>query len=63
MYALQKILGHTKIEMTQRYSHLSPTYLAGAAKIVNFEFAKTSDGHETANSEKTALSLVGNSKP
>lgn len=31
--ALQKILGHSDIKMTMRYSHLSPDYLADALKL------------------------------
>ena len=29
LLALQKILGHSKFEMTQIYSHLAPDYMAG----------------------------------
>lgn len=36
LYDLQKILGHTMPEMTQRYAHLSPTHLAKAAEVVSF---------------------------
>lgn len=36
LYDLQKILGHTKIEMTMRYAHLSPDHLASAINIVSF---------------------------
>ena len=35
-YELQKILGHTKFEMTQRYAHLSPDHLAKATKVISF---------------------------
>jgi integrase len=36
LYDLQKILGHTKIEMTMRYAHLSDDHLASAINIVSF---------------------------
>lgn len=36
IYDLQKVLGHTKTEMTQVYAHLSPQHLSGVTSIVNF---------------------------
>ena len=36
IYDLQKILGHTSLEMTQRYAHLAPEHLVQAANIVSF---------------------------
>lgn len=36
LYDLQKILGHSKIEMTMRYAHLSNDHLASAVNIVSF---------------------------
>ena len=36
LYDLQKILGHTKYEMTQIYAHLSPDHLAGTTQILSF---------------------------
>lgn len=36
IYDLQKVLGHTKTEMTQIYAHLAPEHLAGVTSIVNF---------------------------
>jgi integrase len=41
MYDLQKILGHTRVEMTQRYAHLSPSHLAIAAEVVNFSIERS----------------------
>ena len=37
IFDLQKIPGHTKIEMTMRYSHFSPEHLQGAIKFMSFE--------------------------
>ena len=36
IYDLQKILGHTSLEMTQRYAHLAPEHLVRAANVVSF---------------------------
>ncbi len=36
IYDLQKILGHTSLEMTQRYAHLSPGHLVLASNVVSF---------------------------
>jgi hypothetical protein len=36
IYDLQKILGHTSLEMTQRYAHLAPEHLVKAANVVSF---------------------------
>lgn len=36
IYDLQKILGHTSLEMTQRCAHLAPEYLVSSANIINF---------------------------
>jgi len=36
LYDLQKILGHSNIEMTMRYAHLTPDHLVEAINIVNF---------------------------
>lgn len=36
IYDLQKILGHSSLEMTQRYAHMSNDHLADAIKIVSF---------------------------
>jgi site-specific recombinase XerD len=35
IYDLQKILGNTSLEMTQRYAHLAPEHLVQASKVVN----------------------------
>ena len=36
LLALQKILGHTKFEMTAIYSHLAPDYMAGEMARLSF---------------------------
>jgi integrase len=36
LLALQKILGHSKFEMTQIYSHLAPDYMAGEIARLSF---------------------------
>ena len=37
IYELQKILGHSSIRMTERYSHLAPDHLQGATDILNVQ--------------------------
>ncbi len=36
IYKLQRLLGHTSIQMTERYSHLSPDHLANATELLDF---------------------------
>ena len=36
LYTLQKLLGHHSVTMTERYAHLSPTYLDKARDVVSF---------------------------
>lgn len=35
VFDLQKLLGHTKIEMTMRYAHFSPNHLQGSLRFMN----------------------------
>lgn len=59
IYDLQKILGHSTLEMTQRYAHMSPDHLAQAIQIVSF----TPDGDaEIVRLDQRRDSLVAGSK-
>jgi integrase len=42
VFDLQKILGHSKIEMTMRYAHFSPEHLKEAVKTVSFSLGSHS---------------------
>lgn len=42
LYVLQKLLGHHSVVETERYAHLSPDHLLGAAGVV--EFGKPKEG-------------------
>jgi len=52
VFELQKILGHTKIDMTLRYAHFSPTHLQSSTKFmvmcneINTEALPQLRGHE-----------------
>lgn len=54
IYDLQKILGHTKIEMTARYAHLSPEHLMRATEIVCFNFETERGANLESYSSKLA---------
>lgn len=47
IYKLQRLLGHSSIQMTERYSHLSPDHLADATEILDFgtRISWKSDSH------------------
>lgn len=36
IYKLQRLLGHTSIQMTERYSHLSPDHLQEASELLDY---------------------------
>jgi integrase len=55
IYDLQKILGHTSLEMTQRYAHMSPEHLAQAIKVVSFEPEQLGENVISLESEKKKL--------
>lgn len=54
IYDLQKILGHTSLEMTQRYAHLAPEHLVQAANVVRFGGGEHSENH------RANLSVINN---
>ena len=41
IYDLQRILGHSTIAMTERYSHMSPEHLTGKTELLNFGLPST----------------------
>jgi len=43
LLALQKILGHSKFEMTQIYSHLAPDFMAGEMARLSFGLSTTEE--------------------
>jgi len=42
LYTVAKLMGHTSLEMTQRYSHLAPELLQKAAKSLQGKLQKKS---------------------
>ena len=42
VFDLQKLLGHTKIDMTMRYAHFSPNHLQGSLRFMNMYEGETS---------------------
>lgn len=58
IYDLQKVLGHSKIDMTMVYAHLSPEHLSGATKIISFGNFQSSEpllNHNGSLEEKVLL--------
>lgn len=53
IYDLQKILGHTEMEMTMRYAHLSPTHLREAIRIVEFNDSESESPQKVHGQELT----------
>lgn len=47
-YDLQKILGHTKFEMTTKYAHLSPQHLRKAIETVRFSATEIEDAKSSS---------------
>lgn len=60
-YALQKLLGHTTPEMTDRYSHLDPGYLRGQAEVVEIK-ARRGKKDATGLAQNRASKKLKNSK-
>jgi site-specific recombinase XerD len=58
IYDLQKILGHTSLDMTQRYAHLAPEHLVLAANIVRFGEKHLENKNENKNNEKPKRHLA-----
>jgi len=43
LYTISKLLGHSSLEMTQRYAHLAPDTLASAVQSLDFAAARPKD--------------------
>jgi len=56
LFDLQKILGHTQINMTMRYAHFSPDHLQSSIKFMNFEMDAPYMPHK--ESEDKNLSMI-----
>lgn len=44
--SLQKILGHSTVNMTMRYAHLSPDFMAQEIESLDFETDRSQNGHQ-----------------
>jgi integrase len=53
IYKLQRLLGHSSIQMTERYSHLSPDHLQDATEIL--DFGTLQRGNVTRISDRTSV--------
>ena len=59
IYDLQKILGHSSLEMTQRYVHLSPAHLENAIRIISFSGESENHNPLVIQSDETSrISVV-----
>jgi len=52
VFDLQKLLGHTKIEMTMVYAHLSPNHLQGSLRFMSSGYDQLIEGN---NDFRTAI--------
>ena len=61
VFDLQKILGHTKIDMTMRYAHFSPNHLQNSLKYMDMSVDSKSDrpniDHEFDDEEENLIML------
>ncbi len=60
MRALQELLGHKTIQMTQCYSHLSPEHLQGAVKLLDDIFPPATRSQEAGKTEEFGTILTPN---
>ena len=69
LYTIEKLLGHSTIRMTERYAHLSPTYLKQA--VANLPLGKpteeatkaTTDGGPDSNRDQIRVEIPTRNRP
>ncbi len=59
VFTLQKLLGHTSVNMTMKYAHFSDDYLKDAVNVVNFSGRATELSTKIAPEEESSLQVVG----